>query len=49
VFLDYNLITVEWSVREITICEFSALWSHFAFGIKEPLDFRRNGASGFPA
>jgi hypothetical protein len=30
-------------------CEFSALWSHFAFGIKEPLDFRRNGASGFPA
>jgi len=30
-------------------CQFSALWSHFAFGIKEPLNFRRNGASGFPA
>jgi len=27
------------------ICQFPGLWSHFAFGIKEPLDFRRNGDS----
>jgi hypothetical protein len=29
------------------ICELSAEWSHFDFGVKEPLDFRWNGASGF--
>ena len=30
-------------------CQFSALWSHFVFGVKEPLNCRRNGASGFSA
>jgi hypothetical protein len=32
-----------------TPCQFSALWSHFVFGVKEPLNFRRNGASKFAA
>jgi ABC-type bacteriocin/lantibiotic exporter with double-glycine peptidase domain len=30
-------------------CELSALWSHFVFGIKAPLEFRRYGAGRFPA
>ena len=30
-------------------CEFSPIWSHFVFGVKEPANFRRNGATGFPA
>ncbi len=30
-------------------CELSALWSHFAFGVKEPLELRRNGATTFSA
>jgi hypothetical protein len=33
----------------IHVCELSALWSHFVFGVKEPLNFRRNGASSFAA
>jgi hypothetical protein len=32
-------------VRRRGCCEFSALWSHFVSGIKEPVDFRRNGAT----
>jgi transposase len=32
-----------------TLCELSALWSHFVFGIKAPLEFRRYGAGRFPA
>jgi hypothetical protein len=35
--------------RPLTGCEFSALWSHFVSGIKEPVDFRRNGATLFSA
>lgn len=27
-------------------CELSAEWSHFDFGVKAPLGFRRKGASG---
>ena len=30
-------------------CELSALGSHFISGVMEPLYFRRNGATGFPA
>lgn len=30
-------------------CQFSPQWSHFVFGVKEPLNFRRNGASVFSA
>ena len=30
-------------------CEFPAYRSHFVFGVMAPPDFRRNGATAFPA
>ena len=35
--------------KALASCELSALWSHFVFGIKAPLEFRRYGAGRFPA
>jgi hypothetical protein len=32
-----------------TWCELSALWSHFMFGVMEPVKFRHKGATLFPA
>ena len=34
---------------EAEACELSAYRSHFVFGIKEPVNFRHNGATLFPA
>jgi hypothetical protein len=31
------------------MCELSAIWSHFDFGIMAPPELRRNGASRFSA
>lgn len=31
------------------LCQFSPQWSHFVSGVREPLNFRRNGASVFSA
>jgi hypothetical protein len=33
----------------VCCCQFSPQWSQFVFGVKEPLNFRRNGASVFSA
>src|SRR3990172_9214239 len=36
-------------VERLAGCHLSAYRSHWVFGIKEPADFRRNGASAFSA
>ena len=45
--LDKTLLQHLLSGRWLAECELSAEWSHFDFGVKEPLGFRRKGASGF--
>jgi hypothetical protein len=51
-FFNYHELG-EFVDRQIEIlfwcCELSALGSHFISGVMEPLYFRRNGATGFPA
>lgn len=42
-FVDQNFRTY------LTVCELSALWSHFVSGVMEPVNCRRNGATLFPA
>jgi hypothetical protein len=33
----------------VSVCELSALWSHFVSGVMAPVNVRRNGATLFPA
>ncbi len=35
--------------QALPVCQFSPQWSQFVSGVKEPLNFRRNGASIFSA
>ena len=36
-------------IRAADECHLSAHWNQFVFGVMEPVDFRRNGATAFPA